>query len=129
MLKVIANERVIFCDIDDTLVVHGNDKNNESFTYVQVPDRVMGGKLKLRVNESMVRLVREEISRGSQIFFWSRGGFQWASDVVTALGFDHPLLKADLYVLTKPFAYFDDTDCSQWLKDRVYIGPDVPYKK
>lgn len=128
MFKVLKNERVIMVDIDDTMVMHGIDKNIEGALYVYVKDPVdCDVELKLRLNEPMLRLVREELQRGSQICFWSRGGYQWALNVVTALGFDKH--DQEIIVMTKPFAYFDDSPVDKWLVDRVYIGPDVVYKK
>ncbi len=130
MLKVIKSERVIMVDIDGTLVMHEFDKSIPNAVYVDILDPVYtdGTTIKLRVNEPMLRLVHEEIARGSQVCFWSRGGFEWATNVVTALDL-HSYPKAETIVMTKPFAYFDDADVSSWMPDRVYIGPDVPYKK
>ena len=127
-LKIVKNERVIMVDIDDTLVMHEFAKDIPGAIYVDVEDPLcLSNKVKLRVNEPMVRLVREEIVRGSQICYWSRGGFQWAYNVLKALDLDE--YKSEQLVMTKPFAYFDDTSCEHWLKDRVYIDPDVCYKK
>lgn len=132
MLKLIKNERVIMCDIDDTLVMHGNDKQITDAKYVSIIDPIDAcNRILLRVNEPMCRLVQEELTRGSQVCFWSRGGYQWAANVVDALWMsDH--LDTDGYeclVLTKPFAYFDDTPVDKWMNDRVYLTPDTVYKK
>lgn len=126
-LKPIKSERVIMVDIDDTLVMHGRDKNVPDAVYVDVLDTLYDDTfIKMQVNAPMVRLVREEIVRGSKIIFWSRGGYQWAMNVLTALHFDE--YETELLVLTKPFAYFDDSPVDKWMVDRVYIKPDVPYK-
>lgn len=126
MLKTLINERIIMIDVDDTLVLHEFDKTLPG-KYVRIPDPITpNAYIELRVHEPMVRLVKEEAARGSQLLIWSRGGFQWAENVARALEFDK--LQGEILILTKPFAYFDDSDVSSWLKDRVYIGPDVPYK-
>lgn len=128
MLKVLKNERVIMVDIDDTLVMHELAKDVQGFTYVDVADPIYDDTfIRMKVNEPMVRLVREEIARGSQICYWSRGGFQWAKNVLEALDLDS--YQSEQLVLTKPFAYFDDSPVDKWLVDRVYLKPDVCYKK
>ena len=127
MLKTIRSERTIFVDIDDTLVMHEADKDIPGAQYALIKDPVTAGIIRLRINEPMLRLVHEELSRGSQVFIWSRGGYQWAENVAVALALD-AFLK-DIYILTKPFAYFDDSDVSSWMKDRVYLSPDTVYKK
>lgn len=128
MLRVIKNERLICVDVDDTLVMHVFDKNIPGATYVDIADPVYEGDfIKMQINEPMVRLVREEIARGSQICYWSRGGYQWAVNVLQALDLDS--YDSEQLVLTKPYAYFDDSEITLWLKDRVYIKPDTCYKK
>ncbi len=116
-------------DIDDTLVMHGLDKYIPGATYAKIIDPVYEGEfINLRINEPMVRLVREEIARGSKIFFWSRGGYEWAANVVKSLGFESEY-DTEMIVMTKPFAYFDDSPIDKWMPDRVYLDPDKPYKK
>lgn len=123
-MKVIQSERVVFCDVDDTLVMHTHGATPSDLV-VDVPCRVTGETLRMVVNEAMVRLVKEEQNRGATIIVWSRGGFQWAKDVVEAVG----LKSYVTLVMSKPITYFDDKPVDEWLKDRVYLSPTTPYKK
>lgn len=113
----------VMCDVDDTLVMHDVSKYPGQET-VGIDDPITGKKIHLVINKPMVRLVKEEIRRGRQVFVWSRGGYEWATAVVTALGLDtYPII-----VMDKPLVYFDDKDCQEWLNDRVYLLPTTPYK-
>lgn len=116
---VTKNERVIPCDIDDTLIMHDGAPD------VQVYDALENRMLSFRKNEAMIRLLKEEKARGAHIIVWSRGGYRWAASVVEALGLE----KYVDQIYTKPLVYFDDKDASEWMKDRVYLGPDVKYKR
>lgn len=124
-MKVIQSERPIFCDVDDTLVMHGDDLTLLCpLDIVEINDPISKRKIRLRKNHAMIRLVKEEFTRGAHIFVWSRGGFDWASSVVIALGLK-PYVH---YVLSKPLVYLDDKNVEQWLKDRVWISPNTKYK-
>ncbi len=133
-MRVIKSERIITVDIDDTMVMHRKVKVGleawipgalvELGETIIVPDRITDTMIELEVNQNMIRLVKEEKHRGATIVVWSRGGYEWAADVVTALGLE------DLVdtVMSKPLVYFDDKPVTEWLTDRVYIGPDENYK-
>lgn len=122
----VKNERTIFVDIDDTLIMHDGPADRFHENYLEIQDPLDQNKyIKVTINRPMVRLVKEEAHRGSYIVVWSRGGWEWAKAVVLALR----LVDSVGQIMTKPFAYFDDTDVSVWMKDRVYIKPDVDYKR
>lgn len=123
-MNVIKSERVIFCDIDDTLIMHTKSAYHTYIDIVLIKDSVEGGHVEAYRNNSMIRLVKEEAARGSYIVAWSRGGYEWANAVIIALGLQEQVKQ----VMTKPYAYFDDSDISIWLKDRVYIEPNTNYK-
>lgn len=123
-MKIIKNERMIFCDVDDTLVMHKEERPGGWDNVAIVPDRVTGKDLVLLVNTAMVKLVREEKHRGATIVVWSRGGYEWAADVVTALGLEDVVEL----VMSKPLVYFDDKPVQEWLTDRVYLPPTAAYK-
>jgi hypothetical protein len=118
------NENIRPFDVDGTLIIH--EKNFiELNDRVQVLDPVTNEYLTFRINKPMVRLLKEEYKRGSCIKVWSRGGWEWANNVVIALNLE-PLIHE---VLSKPLVYMDDSEVSAWLKDRVFIGPDERYKE
>lgn len=124
MSTVIKNERVIPTDIDDTLVMHGDPLEGEEAVYVRILDPVENRTLTIRVNKPMVRLVKEELHRGSFMLVWSRGGYRWAQSVIQALNLEHE----NMIIMSKPAAYFDDKPCEDWMPDRVYLPSNTPYK-
>jgi hypothetical protein len=122
--KVINNERIIPCDIDDTLIMHENPDQYDKLIYVEDPHHA-GAMIKLGVNEPMVKVLKDEKARGAFILVWSRSGFAWANAIILALGLEN---SVDL-IMTKPSVYLDDTEVSKWMTDRVWINPKVTYKK
>jgi hypothetical protein len=118
----IKSENVKPFDVDGTLICAPEDSTYQ----LDVLDPIFPGQLlRVGVNRAMVRLLREEASRGAYIIVWSRGGYAWASEIVRALD----LKKEVSLVLSKPLVYFDDCDVQDWLKDRVFIRPDIKYKR
>lgn len=125
-MQVIKNENIRPFDIDNSLVLPKTKSDPADAIYVEVKDDVTGRPITMRVHEPMVRLLREEHSRGSHVIVWSRSGFAWAKAVVEALDLCYP---DRLTIMSKPLVYFDDMDVSTWLKDRVYLTPETQYKK
>ena len=121
---LIQNERIIPCDIDDTLVMTSLGSPTYGKKGIKVKDPLSDSYFYLIPNTAMIRLIKEEMSRGAFIIFWSRGGYQWAANVVQALGID----TKNALIMTKPLVYFDDKDVSEWLKDRVYLTHLTKYK-
>lgn len=121
-MLVIKNESPAPFDVDGTLILHLKD--NTGYRTVNVWDAVTKAYKVFAVHEPMVRLLLEEHHRGSYVIVWSRGGWQWAKNVIIALGLED---KVDL-VMTKPLVYFDDKDVAYWLKYRVFLDPNENYK-
>lgn len=124
-MQIIKNEQIDYYDVDGTLVIHEDHKTIPPGESVQVYDAVTKKFITVRVNKPMIRLLRESKSRGAYVVVWSRGGYRWATDVIKAL----ELTDYVDVVMTKPLAYFDDTEISDWLPYRVFIPPNVIYKK
>jgi hypothetical protein len=91
---------------------------------IEIDDPLSRRKIILRKNLAMIRLLKEEYSRGAYTIVWSRGGHEWATAVILALGLKSYVSQ----IMSKPLVYLDDKDVSLWLKDRIYIGPDTKYK-
>lgn len=119
-MVTIKSEQIRPFDVDGCLVIHGE----KSGPMVYVPDVLGGPDIPLGINIAMVRLLKEEHARGGYIIVWSRGGYDWARAVVEALG----LTREVSLVMSKPLVYFDDSECKDWMTDRVFIAPDTPYK-
>lgn len=141
---VLKQENLVMFDVDSTLVMHekptsiympvpppgttqyvlNDNLNIDKFIEVEDPLDI-SVKILVKRNEPMIRLLQEEHHRGSFVVVWSRGGYEWALNVIKALEFD----KWDnLMIMSKPSAYFDDKPVEEWLPYRVYIGPNEVYK-
>lgn len=121
----IKSEQVSPFDVDGTLVSHEALKDIPPGESVKVYDAVSKRHIIVRINRPMIRLLREADSRGDYVIVWSRGGHRWASDVIKALD----LVDCVDLVLSKPMAYFDDSEIANWLPYRVFISPDETYKQ
>lgn len=123
-MNVIRNERIIPTDIDETLVMHDNPLSYNKYITVEDPHEA-GKYINLGVNQAMVKILKDEKARGAYIIAWSRSGNAWAETIIKALDLTN---FVDL-ILTKPLVYLDDKDASEWMRDRVYIGPNTVYKQ
>lgn len=121
---ITKNENVCPFDVDNTLVLPFNlDKKDSEVVFVRDP-LTPGRKILMHAHRPMIRLLKEEFSKGSHVIVWSRGGWQWAEAVVEALNLQNYVHE----IKTKPMVYFDDLDVGQWLLNRVYLDPDTKYK-
>lgn len=125
-MKVIRSEYPVPVDVDSTLVMHMKQplahKHEDA---IRVRDSAEGGYIYVLPHKPNIRLLKEEKSRGAHIIVWSRGGFQWATDVIKAL----KLQKYVDIVMTKPLTYIDDVKVSDWMKYRVWLPFEADYKK
>lgn len=119
--RVIKNESIRPWDVDDTLVLHNPSKSTPKVDILDPQSNIF---VSLGIHSAMVKLLKEEFSRGSYIIVWSRGGFAWAKAVVDAL----ELNSYVHLIMTKPLVYYDDKDVDTWMKDRVYLEPGTNYK-
>lgn len=124
-MKTVDNDDIAPFDVDQTLVLSKDTEVNPHNLTVEIYDPITEKFIKMLVHEPMVRLLREQKRRGSFIMVWSRGGYEWAANVVKAL---HLTECVDL-VMSKPKVYYDDLPVQEWLKDRVYLEPRSTYKK
>lgn len=123
--NIIKKEHVVLCDVDETLIMHVDLQTAvTSPDRVDIYDAVEDKHIFVIRNNPMIRLVKEEVARGSYVIVWSRGGYAWAASVVEALGLD----KLVHQVMSKPMVYFDDKPIEQWLPYRVYLTPETIYK-
>lgn len=119
-MNVVANEDVVFFDVDDTLVMWDKTPNDDAKTYVYVIDPYDGKQMRLEVHTPHVKLLRNLSARGTAVVVWSQSGYRWASIIVSALD----LQDCVQLVMTKPKSYVDDLPVTDWLKDRIFISPD-----
>lgn len=120
-MKAIKNEKVLFVDVDDTLVMWKKFGTDEA---VLIPDAYSKEELKGYPNRNNIRLLKEKKRRGYTVIVWSQGGYKHAESVVLALK-----LKSFVdFVMTKPTCYVDDIPVCSWFPARVYLGPESRYK-
>lgn len=124
-MKIIQSEYLVMVDVDDTLVMHDTQGVYEEDIITVMDPLNQKNRIELVPNKNMIRLLREEKSKGATIIVWSRGGYKWANTVVKALGLESCVHM----IMTKPLVYFDDKDVTEWMKYRVYIGPNDSYKR
>jgi hypothetical protein len=123
-MNTITNENIRPFDVDGTLIFHPSAINGGRAPLINVYDPVTKRYIKMRPNHNMARLLREEKQRGSFILVWSRGGKEWARNVIIAMD----LVACVDLVMSKPIVYFDDVPVKKWMKERVFIGPNEKYK-
>lgn len=125
-MVTIKSENTRPFDVDGTIILPVTSSDPHNSRYVRILDPIdPTSYLRFRVHEPMVRLLKEEFHRGSCIIVHSRGGWAWAEAVVDALGL-RPYVH---YAKSKDLVYFDDCAVGEWLKDRVFLDPNLPYKQ
>lgn len=121
-MNIIESENTVFFDVDGTLVLaHGEGPGRD----ISILDPVTHNYITLTAHEPNIRLLEEEHHRGSFVVVWSRGGYEWATNVIKALN----LQDRVHIVMSKPLVYFDDVQIDKWLPYRVYLEPSTIYKK
>lgn len=123
-MKTIRSEYIVPVDVDSTLVLP-NESEYRELLAVNVKDPVTNEIIVMRVHEPNVRLLKEERHRGAVIIVWSRGGYEWAENVVKALELEDHID----FVMSKPLTYIDDLDIKEWLNHRVWLNPHSNYKR
>lgn len=127
-MKIIKNDLTVFVDVDDTLVdwVASNGLEDTTHTtrhwWTDPLDDVMKT---IVANEANVRLLKEKSVRGWTVVVWSLGGAAHAASIVTALR----LTDYVDYVIGKPQCIIDDKDPVEWLPKRIFLPPEMKYKK
>jgi hypothetical protein len=113
-MKRVAKERLLFVDVDDTLVLW--DKS-EHGTNVEI--ECYGHVTRLQAHYKNIMLLKKFVKLGYGVVVWSRTGAEWAEAVCNGLNLDH---LVDLY-LTKPMYYMDDLPCETWMGERIWRSP------
>jgi len=114
-MKVIQNNKCIFFDCDDTLVMWDNKYKQ----YCEVTDK-WNTKLftcyemtyDLVPHETQIKYLKDSKTKNKNtIIVWSAGGWEWAQEVVRTLGLEEYVDA----VMAKPVSYVDDLHCSEWM--------------
>jgi len=114
------NETPIPYDVDDTLIIWDDECHKgpqEGRTEIICPyDGAITHHL---LHKRHISLLKKHKSRGKGIVVWSAAGAAWANVVVQTLDLEE---YVDV-IMCKPGTYVDDLDVSEWMGNRVYLGP------
>lgn len=123
-MKTTESEQVIFCDVDDTLILYDLEKY-KGLPIVSVVDPYCGTLRQLIVHAPHVQLLKERADRGAHIKVMSAGGYMWAEAVVTALNLQDVVAEC----LSKPTAIIDDLPIETALGHTMYLSPESKWKR
>lgn len=115
-MQVLESEFVVFCDIDQTLVMH-NDQGLYS-----VANPYTQSMVNFDLNWPHIELLKQYKERGMAVALWSAAGYKWAQVIANFVNKQFPLdpLHVDL-ILTKPIKFVDDLEAHEVLGQRVYL--------
>lgn len=114
MYTVFENDTPVYFDVDNTLVMHGDEANEKVVKFV---DPYTGFIHKLVPNKSHIGMLKRCKGRGRGIVVWSHAGVGWAKSVVDTLGLQD---YVDL-IITKPEVYCDDVDIERWQFINIFL--------
>jgi phosphoserine phosphatase len=116
-MKTIDNERIACFDVDDTLVLWGEDAKLNTSDRVEIMNPHTSETVSLVPHRMHINLLKEHFSRGYYVIVWSQAGYEWASTVVNALG----LAEYVSCIMTKPTKYVDDLPSNNWMGSHLYF--------
>lgn len=122
-MRTTKSEQILFCDCDDTLILHDVEKYKNN-AMVTITDPYCGTVRTVAVHEPHVQLIRERAKRGAHIKAMSAGGYQWAAAVVKALDLEDCIAEC----ISKPVAIIDDLPIEGALGKTMYLDPNSKWK-
>lgn len=121
-MKLIKNENVVGCDVDDTLVIWSKDHKKPGKGKMLFIDPYTKEKLYLTPHNPHIRLLKQYKGRGFAIVVHSAAGYMWVEEVVNRLKLDDIV---DLG-MAKFCKHMDDkVDVVDIIGARVYLKNDV----
>lgn len=116
-MKVIKSDKVVMCDVDDTLVLW--DKSQ--FDYLpKLTVKYRGNDILLTPHQKNINLLIKLYKLGYTIIVWSGSGAKWAEVIVKALN----LVPYVSICLSKPSYYIDDLEATVWCGQRIWRNLD-----
>jgi hypothetical protein len=114
-MLTIKSDKIIFCDVDDTLLFWGNNPDEYDTQFTDPRD---GEVFFCRPNWALVKKLKKhkQISK-MPIVVWSQSGWQWAEAAVKLLDLEDTV---DI-VCSKPYKYYDDIPVKEQGWDWVFI--------
>lgn len=117
-MQVFASERVIFFDVDNTLVLSA--PKYARLGVIQIKDPYEDKIVYRLPHRPHIKLLKNNHARGATVIVWSKNGYRWAQSVIEALGLSE---YVDV-IMTKPFAFADDEPPERWMGEHVFIPAD-----
>lgn len=115
-MNVIKSERVVMCDVDDTLVLWDLSAHPDAERVIVT---CFGYETILVPHEKNIKLLRKFAKLGYTIVVWSATGWEWANEVVRTLKIEDVVHS----VMSKPRYYFDDIRAEEWIGQRIWRDP------
>lgn len=109
-MKIVEGSKLIYFDVDDTLVMWDTYGEQDSLVEFSNPDD-SSFKWYLKPNIGTIEMLKQHKREGYTVVVWSQGGWDWVQEVVKTL-------KLEEYVdlcITKPNIYVDDLHCEKWM--------------
>lgn len=121
MIKL-PDVKTIYCDVDDTLVLHKDIVSSELLEKEGIKISIKNYAFFVVPNKNHIELLKICKSHGKVVVVWSQGGSEWAEAVVDALNLRE---YVDLCIC-KPHQFVDDLSASQFMPEttRIYIKYD-----
>lgn len=106
---VIASDKILYVDVDDTLIVWDNGHS----TY--------------KPHTKHINLIKRFHKRGQAVVVWSAGGYEWAERIVKELELEQYVSA----IMCKPVWWMDDLTAPEVLLEsgRIYFKQDEESKK
>lgn len=120
MTKIIENEKLIYCDIDDTVILWDLSKYNNVLPESDlVTINSYGLESVVYKNQKNINLLHKLYKLNYGIILWSQTGAKHAAAVAEALGLDDIVLQYQ----TKPRYHIDDLPADAWMGTRLWRDP------
>lgn len=119
--QVIETEQLLPVDVDDCIISWGKvPKGRKAITFINPYD---GEQHYVTPNLANIKILKERKARGAVILVWSASGYKKAHAVIRALNLEQ---YVD-FIASKPMAYIDDKDSSEWMGERIFLPLESKY--
>lgn len=116
MYKLLEEDSITVCDVDNTLTMWPDDFRLEKEGRLEFD--YGDEKVYLKPHNFHVTFLKHCFNRGDFIIVWSQNGYNWAKQVVDKLGLSNHVSL----IASKPIRHIDDKkDLSDIVGNRIYI--------
>jgi len=115
-VKVIKNDRTVFFDCDDTIVMWDHENHPDALTFRDILDPDPNACYSLVPHKRHIAMLKTFKRQGFSVVVWTQGGHLWAEEVVKVLGLEEFVDIA----MAKPDTYFDDIEAKDFMQRRYF---------